>query len=143
MKCEDYREKYIHENLSEKEQAEFIDHLEKCAECRVFVENYNQMKEFIKIRTEFRSSSNLKNKIVSRVRLRNTTKRIFKVALPTAAVVVLGTFYVMNPFSARHVMYEKVASTGIEMLNSNNATPANSLSNLDYLVKIKYASDQF
>lgn len=143
MECEDYREKYIHENLTKEEQAKFIEHLENCTECRTFVENYNQMKEFIRIRTEFRSSSNLKNKIVSRVKFKNTTKRIFKVALPVAVVVILSTFYVMSPFSARHVIYEKVASTGIEMLNSNHATPVNSLSNLDYLVKIKYASDQF
>ncbi len=143
MECEDYREKFVHEELTEKEQSEFKEHLKNCAECRAFVKNYNQMREFIKLRTEFRASNILKNKIVSRVKFKNATKRIFRVALPTAALIVLGTFYTMSSFSTKDVMYEKVALSGIKMLNSNPATEVNSQSNLDYLVKIKYASDQF
>ncbi len=143
MECKEYREKFIHEKLTESERDEFKEHLKDCAECRAFVENYNKMKEFMKVRTEFKSSGNLKSKIVSKVKFRNRTRLLFKIALPTAAVIVFGTFYVSNPFSANRVAYEKVASTGIKMLNSSYATPVNSQSNLDYLVKIKYASDQF
>lgn len=143
MDCNEYREKFVHEEMSQKEREEFAEHIKRCSECRRFVEKYNDARDFIKFRTEYIPSRFLEEKIISKIKAKKSMRRLYEVAVPTVAVVIVGLFFVVKPLSGRQIMYEKVASTGIEMLSSNHATQTNTNSDLGYLVKIKYASDQF
>ena len=143
MDCNEYREKFVHEEMSQKERKEFAEHIKHCSGCRSFVEKYNDARDFIKFRTEYIPSKFLEEKIISKIKAKKSIKRLYKVAVPTVAIMVVGLFFVIKPLSGRQIMYEKVASAGIEMLNSNHATQTNTNSDFSYLVKIKYASDQF
>ncbi len=143
MNCNEYREKFVHEEMSQEEREEFAEHIKHCLGCRRFVEKYNGARDFIKFRTEYVPSKFLEEKIVSKIKRKKSIKRLYKIVVPTTAVIIMGLFFVAKPLSGRQIMYEKVASAGIEMLSSNHATQTNTNSDFSYLVKIKYASDQF
>lgn len=146
MRCESYREKFVNEELSGNERLEFEQHLKTCEDCRDFYQSYENMKDVIKLRYSFEPSNDLQSRIVKGIQRRENFKKMAKFAFPTAAVILFGTFYIVGgSLTGGGRLYEKAVSAGISMLNSDNAatsTYANS-SNLSYLVKIKYASDQF
>ncbi len=146
MKCEDYREKFVNEELNREERQEFEDHIKTCRSCREFFQSYENLKDVIKLRYSFEPSNDLQSRIVKGIQRRESFKKMAKFAFPTAAVILFGTFYIVGgSLIGGNQLYEKAVSTGISMLNSDTAatsTYANS-SNLSYLVKIKYASDQF
>jgi predicted anti-sigma-YlaC factor YlaD len=145
MNCNEYREKFIHEEMTPAEEKEFREHLKHCEGCRIFVEKYKNMRDLIKVRTDYVPSNELKTKIISRVKKRQTFKKLYKVSLLTGAIIVFGTFFVWKPFTSGQNMYQRVASTGIEMLNTHSATSSNVSKNNDYsyLIHIKDVSDQF
>ncbi len=143
MECNEYREKFIHESMSRQEKEEFVEHIKRCSGCRRFVERYNGARDFIKLRTEYIPSEFLEEKILSKIKTKRSIKMLYKVAVPTAVIMIIGLFFVIKPLSGRQIMYEKVASAGIEMLSSKRTTRTSTNSDFSYLVKIKYASDQF
>ncbi|BBJ27310.1 anti-sigma factor family protein [Athalassotoga saccharophila] len=148
MKCEEFREKFINEELSQEEKAQFEEHLKVCVSCRVFVQNYQKIKDGVKLLYTFKPSKALEEKIVSRIQRKEKIKKGLIFGVPTAAVAVsvILAFYVFNPAVNSNFAYDKAASAGISLLKSEPGTTltyAQSNSSLDYLLKIKYVSDQF
>ncbi len=151
MNCNEYREKFINEELTPEEKKKFMEHLKECEGCRAFVEKYKKTQSFMRIRTDYIPSEELREKIVSNVRLKKTVKRLYAVVLPTAAMVVVGIFLLGKPFINGQNLYQRVALKGIEMLRTtssataSSATPSNAEVGEDYsyLVHIKNVSDQF
>lgn len=148
MKCEEFRRKFVNEELSENEKIQFEEHLKVCVSCRIFVHNYQRVKDGVKLLYTFKPSKALEEKIISAIRRKERIKKglIFGVPGAAVAVSILLAFYVFNPAANSNFAYDKAVSAGISLLKSQPGTTltyAQNNSNLDYLLKIKYVSDQF
>ncbi|GEM_PF-1365853 len=150
MKCEEFREKYINGEMTEQEKIQFEAHLKVCENCRTFVQNYQKIKDGLKLLYTFKPSKALEESVVSKIRRKEIMKKGLIFGLPGAAAVAVSmimVFYVFSPFSNSNFSYEKAVSAGISLLKSEPGTTLTYAqtgnSNLNYLLKIKYVSDQF
>jgi len=150
MRCEEFREKYIHDEMTEEEKHQFEIHLKTCESCRVFVQNYQKIKDGIKLLYTFKPSKALEENVISKIRRKEMVKKGLIFGLPGVAAVAVSmmmVFYVFNPNVSSNFAYEKAVSAGISLLKSEPGTTLTYAqtgnSNLNYLLKIKYVSDQF
>ncbi len=153
MDCNEYREKFINEEMTPEEKEAFIKHLKECEGCRAFVEKYKKMRDFMKIRTDYLPSNELRDKIVSTLNRKRTIKRLYTVTIPTAIIVIMGTFFVWKPLLGTQKLYQTMTSVGIQTLNNKKLFNAATSTNQDstptitndytYIVQIKSVSDQF
>ncbi len=148
MNCNEYREKFIHGEMTPAEKKAFEEHLKQCNECRIFVERYENVKSFMKARIDYVPSSELKEKVLSKVKKRQKLKKLYMASVSTAAVIVIGAFFVWKPFTSSQRVYQRVASTGIEMLKSTSAASSSversdRSNDFTYMIHIKDVSDQF
>ncbi len=150
MKCEEFREKFVQGELDEFEKAQFDQHLKTCEGCRTFVQNYQKIKDSLKLLYNFKPSEKLRDNVIDDIRRRTMARKTLIFGLPgfaAAAVSVFFAFYIFSPVGKQSFAYDKAVSAGISMLKSNSGITLSSAqsanSNLDYLVKMKYVSDQF
>jgi|UniRef100_A0A7V3VSA7 predicted anti-sigma-YlaC factor YlaD len=150
MKCEEFREKFIHEELNELERVEFEEHLKKCESCRFFVNNYKKVKDSLKLLYTFKPSDELEENILYGIKKRIMLKKALIFGVPGIAAVAMSAFlafYIVTPAGKQDFAYDKAVSAGISLLNSQPGTTLTyaktTKSNLDYLLNIKYVSDQF
>ncbi len=150
MTCDEYRRKFVNEELTSEEKEAFDEHLKRCESCRTFVQNYEKMKELMKARLDFKPSESLKGRVVSKVKRRKIIKRVYMLAAPTMGVLIVGAFLMFKPIGANQSLYAHLAAVGMEKLKGTPSASSTTLMNVnkiasdyDYIVKIKYASDQF
>lgn len=150
MRCEEFREKYVNDEMTDQERDQFEDHLKKCESCRVFVQNYQKIKDGLKLLYTFKPSKALEESVVSRIHRKAVMKKGLIFGLPGAAAIAVSmimVFYVFSPSVNSNFAYDKIVSTGVSLLKSEPGTTLTYAqtgnSNLDYLLKIKYVSDQF
>ncbi len=150
MRCEEFREKYINDEMTEQEKYQFEVHLKTCENCRVFVQNYQKIKDGIKFLYTFKPSKALEESVISKIHRKEVMKKGLIFGLPGIAAIAVSmtmVFYVFSPAVNSNFAYEKAVSAGISLLKSQPGTTLTYAqtgnSNLNYLLKIKYVSDQF
>ncbi|MGC8545341.1 anti-sigma factor family protein [Athalassotoga sp.] len=150
MRCEEFREKYINDEMTDQEKLQFEDHLKVCESCKIFVQNYQKIKDGLKLLYTFKPSKALEESVISKIHRKAVMKKGLIFGLPGAAAVAVSmimVFYVFSPAVNSNFAYEKAVSAGISLLKSEPGTTLTYAqagnSNLDYLLKIKYVSDQF
>ncbi len=153
MTCDEYRKKFINEEMTAEEKEAFEKHLTVCEGCRKFVENYGKMKSLIKVRVDYTPSESLKGRVMGKIKKRRILKRAYTILAPTMAVMIIGTFLMFKPVGTNEGVYARLAAFGVEKLKSNTSSTATSVSSqvqtsgvngdYGYMISMKYASDQF
>lgn len=150
MRCEEFREKFVNDELNDDEKSQFKEHLKVCLSCRTFVQNYQKVRENLKLIYVFKPSSALGEGILSKIHRKESIKKGLIFGLPGVAAVAISmvmVFYIFGSSASSNFAYDKAVSAGISLLKSQPSTTLTYAetgnSNLNYLLKIKYVSDQF
>lgn len=150
MRCEEFRKKFVNDELNDLDKIKFEEHLKTCSSCRIFVQHYGRVKESLKLLYTFKPSNALGESVVSKIHKKEMMKKGLIFGLPgftAVAISMVMVFYVFSPSMNSNFAYDKVAAAGISLLKSQPSTTLTyaktGSSNLDYLLKIKYVSDQF
>ncbi len=153
MTCDEYRKKFINEEMTAKEREAFEEHLKVCEGCKKFVEDYEKMRNLLRVRMDYTPSESLKKMVVGKIKRKKILKRVYSVLAPAMGVVVIGAFLMFKPIGTNEGVYARLAAFGVEKLKGNvsaNATStlsqmptSNQGNDYDYMINMKYASDQF